>query len=524
MTEVVASPSQGAEAVATVAPAVSVRGVSKTFAGTRALDDVDLDVRPGEIHALCGGNGSGKSTLIKILSGVYQADPGGVIRVDDEDVAADAVTPGDASRLSICTVHQDLAVFPDLSVAENLAIGGGFETALGGRIRWGRQRRQAARLIERFGIPATPRTRLASLTVAARTQVAIARALQAAGDDHRGLLILDEPTAALPVKEVEQLLEGLRKLAAQGQSILYVSHRLDEVLDLCDRVTVLRDGRRVATTDTADLDEQGLIELMLGRTVEHQLRHEPRRTDGAPLLEIRHLASGPLRDVSLTLHEGEVLGIAGLLGSGRSTLLRTVFGDRAPDGGDIAVGGRSVRYRRPIDAIADGIVMVPENRLQDAAFTDLTVDMNGALSVIGGYWRGGFLRGRRLREDGRDLIAEFGVKTPTGAVPLSALSGGNQQKVVMARWMRRKPQVLLLDEPTQGVDVGARADIYRLVREATDNGSGAIVVASDFEELAHVADRVLVLRRGRVVAEVSGADITAHRLTELSLVEGKATS
>lgn len=504
--------------------AVSVRGVSKTFAGTRALDDVDIDVRPGEIHALCGGNGSGKSTLIKILSGVYHADPGGSIHVGANVVAADEITSADAARLRICTVHQDLAVFPDLSVAENLAIGAGFETGLGGRIRWGRQRRQAAGLIDRFAIPATPRARLASLTVAARTQVAIARALRAAGDDHRGLLILDEPTAALPVKEVEQLLAGLKRLAAQGQSILYVSHRLDEVLELCDRVTVLRDGRRVATNDTADLDEQSLIELMLGRTVEHEMQYEHRRATGRPLLDLRHVAAGPLQDVSLTLHEGEVLGIAGLLGSGRSTLLRTVFGDVDRDAGEIDLSGRAVRFKRPIDAISQGVVMVPENRLQDAAFSDLTVDMNGALSVIGRYWRAGFLRSRRLREDGRGIIAAFGVKTPTGSVSLSALSGGNQQKVVMARWMRRNPRVLLLDEPTQGVDVGARADIYRLVHEATDSGSGAIVVASDFAELAHVADRVLVLRRGRLVAEVCGADITAHRLTELSLTEGKATS
>lgn len=520
----VATQPTGRKTGETGTPSVWVRGVSKTFAGTRALDSVDLDVRPGEIHGLCGGNGSGKSTLIKILAGVYQADPGGTMHVGDEVVAADEVMPGDASRLSICTVHQDLAVFPDLSVAENLAIGAGFATGPGGRIRWGQQRREAARLIDRFVIPATPRTRLADLTVAARTQVAIARALQAAGEDHRGLLILDEPTAALPVREVELLLAGLRRLAAQGQSILYVSHRLDEVLDLCDRVTVLRDGRKVATRDTAELGEQELIELMLGRTVEHDLQHEPRQIDGKPLLEVRQLASGPLKDVSFTLHEGEVLGIAGLLGSGRSTLLRTIFGDRARDGGEIAIGGRRVVFKRPIDAIAQGVVMVPENRLQDAAFSDLSVDMNGALSVIGRYWRGGFLRSRRLRDDGRGLIADFDVKTSAGSAPLSALSGGNQQKVVMARWLRRKPQILLLDEPTQGVDVGARADIYRLVREATDSGSAAIVVASDFEELAHVADRVIVLRRGLVVAEVSGSDITAHRLTELSLTEGKATS
>jgi ribose transport system ATP-binding protein len=501
----------------------TIRAVSKTFAGTRALDLVDLDIRPGEIHALCGGNGSGKSTLIKILSGVYQADPGGVLAVGDVEVDAEHVTPADAHRLGVSTVHQDLAVFADLSVAENLAIGAGFETDPLGRIKWRQQHRHAARLIRRFEIPTTPRARLSGLTLAARTQVAIARALQAVGDYHRGLLILDEPTAALPVKEVELLLESLRRLAAAGQSILYVSHRLDEVLDLCDRVTVLRDGRKVDTRETAELDEAGLIELMLGANIEHSLQHEPREVTGAPLLELSNISSGPLYDASLTLHEGEILGIAGLLGSGRSTLLRTVFGANQKDSGDIVLAGRSVDFRRPAQAIDAGVVMVPESRLQDAAFSDLSVDMNGALSVLGRYWKGGWLRSRRLHADGQGLIADFGVKASSGRAPLNSLSGGNQQKVIMARWMRRAPRVLLLDEPTQGVDVGARADIYGLIRAATEAGAGAIVVASDFEELALVADRVIVLRRGRIVAEVVGSDITAHRLTELSIAEGKAS-
>lgn len=500
----------------------TVRTVSKTFAGTRALDRVDLDIRPGEIHGLCGGNGSGKSTLIKILSGVYQADPGGVLAVGDVEVDAKHVTPADAHRLGVRTVHQDLAVFPDLSVAENLAIGAGFETGRFGWIKWREQHRQAARIITRYEIPTTPRAQLSRLTLATRTQVAIAGALSAAGDDRRGLLILDEPTASLPVTEVKLLFESLRRLAAGGQSILYVSHRLDEVLDLCDRVTVLRDGRRVDTRETTDLDEAGLIELILGTNVERALQREPRKVRSKALLELKNVNSGPLNDVSLTLHEGEILGIAGVLGSGRSTLLRTVFAVNQLDSGDIVLDGRPVAFRRPAQAIDAGVVMVPENRLQDAAFTDLSVDMNGALSVLGRYWRGGWLRAKRLHADGRRVIADFGVKASSGRAPMNSLSGGNQQKVIMARWMRRAPQVLLLDEPTQGVDVGARADIYGLIQTATESGAGAIVVASDLEELSLVADRVIVLRRGRIVAEVVGPDITAQRLTELSIAKGKA--
>jgi ribose transport system ATP-binding protein len=493
----------------------AVRAVSKTFAGIRALNMVDLDVRPGEIHGLCGGNGSGKSTLIKILSGVEHSDPGGVIAVRDVEVDAHHVRPADAFRLGISTVHQDLGVFPELTVAENLAVGAGFKVDRVGRIKWRDQRRRAADLIARYQIPATPRTRLADLSLAARTQVAIARALQTVDDVHGGLLILDEPTAALPIKEVDLLLNALRRLAAEGQSILYVSHRLDEVLSICDRVTVLRDGCKIDTRDTSGLDEAALIELMLGRSVEQRLHERSREAATAqPLLQLRNIRSGPLQDVSLTLHTGEILGIAGLSGSGRSTLLRTIFADRLHQAGDIVLGGDSVSFRRPIDAIEAGVAMIPENRQEEAAFADLSVDMNLAMSVIGGYWKGGRLRSSLLHDDARKLITKFGIKAATGSAPLSSLSGGNQQKVIMARWMRRAPRVLLLDEPTQGVDVGARADIYDLVRGAVRDGLGVVVVTSDFEELATVAHRVLVLRRGRVAAEVSGADLTAHRLAE----------
>jgi ribose transport system ATP-binding protein len=503
-------------------PLVSVRGVSKTFAGTRALDLVDLDVRPGEIHALCGGNGSGKSTLIKILSGVYKADPGGQIIVALAEIAADHMTPADSHRLGIRTVHQDLGVFPDLNVAENLAIGSGFETSRFGRVIWRRQRSKAAQLLKRFHIPTSPRAKVKDLSLVVRTELAIARALQDAGENDElaeGLLILDEPTAALPVKEVEQLLKGLRRLADAGHSILYVSHRLDEVLDLCDRVTILRDGRTVGTHDVGTLDEQRLVELMLGRTLEKVMKHKPDAVAEAPVLELTEVSAGLLRDVSLVLRAGEILGVAGLVGSGRSTLLRTVFAQTQRESGEIRLNGRATRFVRPSDAIRAGVIMVPEDRVQDSAFMDLSIDLNGALSVIGRYWRGGLLRSKRLRLDGQQIIEDFGIKAASGREPMSSLSGGNQQKLVLARWMRRVPSVLLLDEPTQGVDAGARSDIYSLVRQSTEAGACAIVVASDFEELAQVADRVIVLRRGRITAEISGADVTAQRITELSIAD-----
>ena len=499
-----------------VTPAVSLRGVTKTFAGTRALRNLDLDFFPGQIHAVCGENGSGKSTVIKILSGVYQADAGGTIRVTDEECAADHVTPGFAQRNGIRVVHQDLAVFPELTVAENLAVDGGFVRGLGGHIRWRQQHREAAELIRAFNIPALPTSRLAELSLAARAEVAIARALRDESVRGRGLLILDEPTAALPVNEVEALLSALRRLAAGGQSILYVSHRLDEVLDLADCVSVLRDGELVGTFAADTLDESQLIDLMLGRAVSKALEFEPAVATGPALLQVHNLSAGRLSDVSFSVAPGEMLGVAGVMGSGRSSLLRAIFGAGGVRAGDFVLDGKPYYPTTPNAAMREGVAMVPENRLRDSAFVDQSVDMNMSISVIGSYWRRMRMARRGIRRDSDELIGVHRVKVPSGRSLMSSLSGGNQQKVILARWLRRRPRLMLLDEPTQGVDVGARAEIWKALRTATEQGAAAIVVCSDFQELAQVVDRAIVLRNGRVVADLSADEINAHRLAQLS--------
>ena len=495
---------------------ISIRNLSKTFVGTRALDAVDLDIRPGEIHALAGGNGSGKSTLIKILSGVYEADPGGEIRFGDRVIKVDALTPAAAHATGLRVVHQDLGVFPDLSVAENLSLGHGYETGPGARVRWRLVAARTRALIERFEIPAKPTTMLRDLSRAAQTQVAIARALQGLDGHNEGLLILDEPTASLPVHEVSLLLKQLRRYAAEGQSILYVSHRLDEVLGLADRVTVLRDGVKHGTYQSADLDEDRFIELIVGRQVDSVLRHGVVTPRSETVLEVEDLWAGPLRGVNLRLARGEVLGIAGLLGSGRSELLRAIFGDFAIDRGSIALEGKAVGFKHPSQAIAAGIALVPENRAQDAAFLDLPLYANAAMPGLSKYWGMGGMREQRMRQDGTELMGEFKVKGSSASAPLNTLSGGNQQKVIMARWLRRSPKVLLLDEPTQGVDVGARADIYGSIQRAIEGGASAIVVASDLEELARVSDRAIVLRDGRIAGELDAESITPLRLTQLA--------
>jgi ribose transport system ATP-binding protein len=490
--------------------ALAVERLSKTFGPTRALRDVSLAIAPGRVHGLVGGNGSGKSTLIKVLAGVHRGDPGGTLRVDGDAVAADAMTPALAMRHGLRFVHQDPAVFAELTVAENLALGSaaGFPRRLG-RIAWRELRAGAERLLRRFEIDARPSDRLEDLRPAQRTMVAIARALQGGGS----VLVLDEPTASLPEPEVETLLAAIRRYAAAGQTILYVSHRLEEVLSLVDDVTVLRDGQHVLTRPAAGLGIDELVAAIVGRSLEHA---PSRGGDHGPVrLAVRGLTGGPLKDVTLDVHGGEVVGIAGLLGAGRSELLRMIFGAYERDAGTLALDGVAYAPGSPAEAMDAGVAFVPEDRARDAAFADLSVTANLSVARLGHFRRGARLDRTAERAAADRSIAVFGIRCPGRDAPLSALSGGNQQKVVVARWLSRAPRLLLLDEPTQGVDVGARAELYDVIAEAGADGLGVLLVSSDLEELARVCDRVLVLRDGRITAQARGGALTAHRLTEL---------
>ena len=491
--------------------AVSLQGISKVFPGTVALDKVDLDVRHGEVHGLCGGNGSGKSTLIKIVSGALQADEGS-IRIGEQEVDAAQVRHKVAYDLGVRVVHQDLGMFPDLSIAENMMLGASYPISFPAGIRWRETRRRASAQLERLGIGWDPQTLVRDLPIAAQTQVAIARALQDLVSE-QGIVILDEPTAALPAHEVEVLLDAIKRLAASGHAVLFVSHRLNEVLALTDRVTVLRDGHVFAEHRTSELTENELIKSIIGRDIDNTGSQQSSAGPGRPVLSISGLRAGPLQDVNLEVRDGEVVGIAGLLGSGRSELLRAVYGDLRKSAGTVIVNGRPADFSRIDQAIAAGIVMIQEDRGNEGVFADLTVDENMDVSVLGRYWSG-FFRHSRMRRDSDQLRRRFAVKAPAGSVVMNALSGGNQQKAILARWLRCDPVLLLLDEPAQGVDVGARADIYTAVRKAVDAGGAALVVASDFEELAQVVDRAVVLRNGRIVAHVPRAELSAYRLTE----------
>jgi ribose transport system ATP-binding protein len=496
---------------------LQVSHLSKTFPGTRALSDVSLEVRRGTVHALLGGNGSGKSTLIKVLAGVHHGDSGGEIRLGDDTVDADRTSPQWAKDHQLHFVHQNPGVFPQLSVAENISIGRGFETGRGSRVQWSAVNRRAQELIDRFEIAgAKPTTPIVHLRPADRTMVAIARALQDQEGRHDGVLVLDEPTTALPPSEVDGLLGRLRRYADGGQTIIYVTHRLEEIIRVADRCSVLRDGVHASTVDVAGLTEDDLVELIVGRPLAQAFPALPATTADDIVLDVQDLVAGPLNGVSFQLQRGEILGIAGLLGAGRSEILQSIFGAHPVTSGTITLDGEPAQFKRVRQAMDAGIAYVPEERATQGAFLDMSVRANLSAAQVTRYWRGLFLRHRSEAADARQAIDDFMIKASSESQPINTLSGGNQQKCILARWMGRKPKVLLLDEPTQGVDVGARAEIYSLVTKAVADGTSAIIVTSDFDELARVCDRVVVLAGGRIVAELRHPNIEAHRLTELS--------
>jgi ribose transport system ATP-binding protein len=493
-----------------------VRGIGKTFPGTRALDGVNLDVRRGEIHALVGTNGSGKSTLIKILAGIYTADTGGEIVVNGRRFESGDLTPARAKTVGLHFVHQIPAVFPMLSVAENIAIGRGFVTGRGGRIRWADQRERTRRILERFHIHGTPDMPAGFLGPADRTLVVIARALQDLDGEQGGVLILDEPTASLPGPEVERLLETLRKYAAQGQAIIYVTHRLDEVLRATHRVTALRDGRNVGTVDTAGRHMTNSVSPRLGRSIDQERPHADPVTSTDPVLSVRGLAGGYVAGATFDVNRHEILGVAGLIGSGAADIQRLLFGTLPMTAGEVTLDGRPYRPEGPRAAIAASVAYVPPDRAHEAEFPAMSLRANLTAGAVARYFRGRRLRHDAERSDARALVERFLIRASSTEQHLSTLSGGNQQKTVLARCLRDEPNLLLLDEPTQGVDVHARVEIHKLLRQAAQGKTSIVMVSSDFEELATLCDRVIVMVRGRIVDEVRPPALDSHRLTELA--------
>ena len=500
-------------------PALVLTGASKTFGANVAVDDVSFSLAPGQVHALLGGNGSGKSTLIKMLAGVERADSG-TVSIGGQTIPLAEMTPTRAAAAGLRFVHQQRSTFPELTVAENLAIGGyGFPLAPGGRVRWRAARKHAQQVLDKYGIEAHPQQFLGELGPARQAMVAIARALQT-GDAGHGVLVLDEPTVSLPDTEVRLLLEAVRRHAEQGQTVIFVTHRLEEVFAVADNAILLRNGRLVAEVAPESITRADLIELIVGKAVEEIAPNEA-AVPGAVILEAQGLCAGPVGPIDLSLRAGEVVGLAGLVGSGRSSLLKSLFGVLPIDAGSVLLDGRSLTLDSPRDGMRSGMAFVPENRAEDASFNELTVTDNLSVAVIPDYWRRGRLSAGRQRRDARGLLSRFLIKAQSVDDPLSALSGGNQQKVIVARWLRRQPRVVLLDEPTQGVDVGARHEIYLLIRGAVEAGAVALIASSDSEELAAICDRVIVLRNGRVVGEVPREELSSSHVERLAHGQAK---
>jgi ribose transport system ATP-binding protein len=492
---------------ANAAPLLRLRGIRKAYPGVIALDGVDFDLRAGEVHVLLGENGAGKSTFVRILSGATARDAG---EIEIDGRAVEIAGPRGAQKLGISAIYQEFNLVPQLSAAENVFLGR--EPARGGVLDRRRLVAEAAALLEGLGVRLDPRTPVAALGVAQQQMVEVAKALST----QARVLIMDEPTSALTESEIRELFAAMRGLTARGVGIIYISHRMEEIAQVAHRITVFRDGRWVGTVG-GDATVPDLIRMMAGREL---TEHFPRRrgAPGAELLRIENLSRGRrLRDVSLALRAGEVVGIAGLLGAGRTELARAVVGADRPDSGRVLIQGREVHARGPADTVDRGVGFLPEDRKTQGLVLGLPVQSNLGLPSARRLSRLGVLDARGLLALARKWVDDLRIKTPSLAQPVGLLSGGNQQKVVLGKWLATGAQILILDEPTRGIDVGARMEIYELMNRLTEAGAGILMISSDLPEVLGMSDRVLVMREGRIHAEFAAAEATQERVLGAAL-------
>jgi len=496
-------------------PLLRMSGIVKHFPGVKALGGIDLEVRAGDVHCLLGQNGAGKSTLIKVLAGAHQPD-GGTIRWHGEDIRI--AGPQDAIDHGIATIYQELDLVDGLTVAENIYLG--HERARWGVVARTDANRSAAELLRRLGHPEVgPDVEVGRLPAAGKQIVSMARALSHEAE----LIVMDEPSAVLDQEEVARLFSVIRELAAQGVAIVYISHRLEEIREIGDRVTVLKDGRTAATgLAAAETPTAEIIRLMTGRSIEYAFPERPERQLGDTVLEVSGLSRpGEFRDVSFTVAAGEVVGLAGLVGSGRSEILETIYGARKAQAGTVSVAGRRLRPGRVGAAVAAGVGLCPEERKSQALVLHESVARNISLASLGRFARGGFVNRRDERRAADDQVRALDVRPADVARYVGTLSGGNQQKVVLARWLLRECRVLALDEPTRGVDVGARTEIYALIRDLAARGIAVVVVSSEIEEVIGLSDRVLVISDGVLLHDGPADEIDEHRVLDM-VMEGDA--
>jgi monosaccharide-transporting ATPase len=509
-------------------PLLRMEGITKTFGSATALDHVDLTLQRGEVHALVGENGAGKSTLVKILTGAYHRDSG-VVFLEDRPVDFD--TPAAAQAAGVCAVHQEIHLLSHRTVAENIFLGR--EPRRFGFVDWQRMNTDTGALLTGLGLDIEPRATLGELNTARQQMVAIARGVSLGGK----VLVLDEPTSSLSPREVGILYDLVGRLKAQGTAIVYISHRFDELYAICDRVTVLRDGRLVSTQPLAGLERIDLVCLMLGKSREalaagttsfgdHRVARATAAADGgaAPVLRTESLARGQkLRGVSLEVRPGEIVGVAGLLGSGRTETARAVFGAAPSEEGTVFLAGARVDPRSPDDAIRAGVGFVSEDRKAEGIIPDLSIRENLTLAALPALTRFGIVSRTKQREIVDRFMLRLGIKATSADQRIRELSGGNQQKVLLARWLCTQPKLLILDEPTRGIDIGAKGEIQQLVNELATAGLGVLMISSELEELVEGSSRVVVLRDGRDVAVLTGEAITQEAIIQAMADDGGGT-
>ncbi|HEY1723714.1 MAG TPA: sugar ABC transporter ATP-binding protein [Magnetospirillaceae bacterium] len=494
-----------------MAPLIAVQNLSKSFPGVRALSHVQFDLLPGEVHALMGENGAGKSTLMKILAGVYRKDSGEIL-YNGEPIHFES--PREAQAVGIGIIHQELHLMNHLTVAQNIFIGREPRGRMGILLDEDKLNRQARQLLDHMRLNLDPRTVVGGLTVAKQQMVEIAKALSF----NSRVLIMDEPTAALNNAEIAELFKMIRELKARGVGIVYISHKMDELKQISDRVTILRDGEYVATVPTASTSVDAIIGMMVGRKLEEVVRTHASGHDGELALEVRNLNCGPLcKDVSFSLRRGEILGFAGLMGAGRTEVARAIFGADKLESGEIVVSGKPARIKTPSDAVAAGIGYLSEDRKRFGLATGMDVESNVVMANMANFLAFRFiLKQQKIRATVNSFIKLLNIRTPSATQEVRLLSGGNQQKIVVAKWLARDCDILFFDEPTRGIDIGAKSEIYKLLRSLADQGKAIVMISSELPEILRMSDRIVVMCEGRITGELSPHDATQERIMQLA--------
>jgi ribose transport system ATP-binding protein len=486
-----------------------MRHISKQYPGVRALDDVSLTVWPGEVHALLGENGAGKSTLMKILAGAQPKDSGEIL-LQGRPVQIDS--PQKAMDLGISIIYQEFNLVPYLSVGENIFLGREPRAALPGFVDFKTLYRQAQEVIDRLGVRIDARTPINQLSIAQQQMVEIARATSR----QARIIVMDEPSATLTEHELQSLFALIRQLKAEGVSIVYISHRLEEVFEVCDRATIMRDGHGIATEDVVNLTREQIIRLMVGRELKEAIP-KVAAPQGPPALTIRHLErAGVLHDISFEVRQGEILGVAGLVGAGRTEMARAIFGADPITSGSIELFGKPVQIRSPQEAIRQGIGLVTEDRKQQGLVLGMAVRENNTLAHLDALSTLGFIRRGEERQVAEKYRTDLAIKTPSIEQTVQNLSGGNQQKVVLAKWLFTGSKVLLFDEPTRGIDVGAKSEIYKLMNELAAEGVAIVMISSELPEILGMSDRILVMHEGRITGELARAEATQEKIMHLA--------